>query len=250
MTTFAPIPSEDSSGERGRKLRRPKLPQITPRVSPLGRLAYFRAWMNMLWIDHAIFRFFFNLRRPVSAGVYRSSHPMPYQLRGAAAMGIRTVINLRGAEPHIGSNRLEWETCRRLGLNLVHFPLGSRDAPSAEEILGLRRLFNEIEYPLLVHCKSGADRAGLVAALYLLMQKKVPLSVARKELRFWWHGHVRQAKTGILDHFLECYAADHARDGIGFLDWVEQRYDRDAVRSSFHEQWWASQLVDRFLARE
>lgn len=204
----------------------------------------------MLWLDHSIFRFFFNLRSRVAPGVYRSSHPMPYQLRAAAAAGVKTILNLRGTEAHIGSNRLEWDSCRRLHLKVVHFPLGSRDAPDADEVLGLKRLFDTLERPLLLHCKSGADRAGLVSALYLLLIEQQPLDVALRQLSFWRHGHVRQAKTGILDHFFECYRAEHERDGIGFLDWIEQRYDREAVRQSFHAQWWATQLVDRVLRRE
>ncbi len=231
-------------------LLQPKQPQPTPNPPPLRGWARFMAWMNMLWIDHSIFRFFFNPRRRVAAGVYRSSHPMPYQLRAAAAAGIKTVLNLRGAEAHIGSNVLEWDTCQCTGLTLVHFPLSSRDAPEREEILGLKRLFDTLEKPLLLHCKSGADRAGMVSALYLLLQEKQPLDVAMHELRFFWHGHVSQAKTGILDHFFECYRDEHARDGIAFMDWVEQRYDRDAVRKSFHANWWAAQLVDRILRRE
>lgn len=236
----------------------PRLPPgVTPRPlrpaperAPLNSWERFCAWLNMLFIDHAIFRFFFNLRQAIAPAVFRSSHPMPYQLRAAARAGVKTVINLRGDEAHIGSNRLEWDTAKRVGLTVLHLPMGSRDAPSREEVFGLVRAFDTVEYPLLIHCKSGADRAGLASALYLLIHEGVPLEKARRELRFWWHGHVRQAKTGILDHFLDVYAAEQARNGIAFLDWVAQRYDRDAVRRSFRAQWWASQLVDRILRRE
>lgn len=227
-----------------------KRPLPTPASAPLRPLARFRAWMNMLWLDHSIFRFFFNLRSRVAPGVYRSSHPMPYQLRAAAAAGIRTVLNLRGIESHIGSNQLEWDTCQRLGLRVVHFPLGSRDAPERGEVLGLQALFETLERPLLLHCKSGADRAGFVSALYLLMHEGQPLEVAERQLRFWPHGHIRQANTGILDHFFDCYRVERDRDGIAFIDWVRQRYDRDAVRLSFRANWWAAQLVDRVLRRE
>lgn len=250
VRTLVSAEGDKQAGVMDVNRRAAKLPAPIPTLAPLSRLGCFLAWMNMLWLDHAIFRFFFNRRRKVTEGVFRSSHPMPYQLRSAAAAGVRTVLSLRGVETKIGSNRLEWEVCRTLGLTLIHFPLGSRDAPSADEVLGLRQLFDELEYPVLVHCKSGADRAGLVAALYLMMREGQPVSEARKQLRFWWHGHVRQAKTGILDHFLDCYEAESARAGISFLDWVTYHYQRDAVRTSFREQWWASQLVDRFLRRE
>jgi hypothetical protein len=69
-------------------------------------------------------------------------------------------------------------------------------------------------------------------------------------MEFWRHGHVRQAKTGVLDHFFEVYREARDRKGIGFLDWVRHDYDARAVRASFHSQWWANQLVDRVLRRE
>lgn len=221
-----------------------------PQTPPLRGWARLVAWLNMLFVDHSIFRFFFNLRQQIAPGFYRSSHPMPYQLRAAAHAGIKTVLNLRGADAHIGSNQLEWDTARDCGLKVLHFPMGSRDVPPKDEIFGLVQIVRDVQYPLLIHCKSGADRAGFVSTIYQLVCMGQPLPVARRELRFWWHGHVRQAKTGILDHFFDCYAAAHARNGIGFLDWVRNEYDRDAVRQSFREQWWAAVVVDKLLRRE
>ena len=65
-----------------------------------------------------------------------------------------------------------------------------------------RDLFNSIEKPALMHCKSGADRAGLMAALYVLIHCKKPVAEAMKQLSLRYL-HVRQAKTGMLDSFLK-----------------------------------------------
>ena len=48
----------------------------------------------------------------------------------------------------------------------------------------------------MMHCKSGADRAGLMSALYLLIVEKRPAREAAQQLA-WKYGHVRQAKTGL-----------------------------------------------------
>ena len=221
-----------------------------PISAPLNARQRFRAWMNMLWIDHSIFRFFYNTRHRVTADLYRSSHPMPYQIRAARRVGVRSVLNLRGSDTHVGSNLLEWETCSLAGLPLAHYQIGSRDAPSRENVLQLKALLEELPRPILVHCKSGADRAGLTCALYLLLEENQPLETALRQLSFWRFGHVRQAKTGILDHFFEHYRRHRDQHGTGFLDWVTHHYDREAVRTSFHSNWWANQLVDRLLRRE
>jgi protein tyrosine phosphatase (PTP) superfamily phosphohydrolase (DUF442 family) len=218
-----------------------------PVLTPWKR---FLAWLNMLFIDHSMFRFFFNTRHAIASDCYRSSHPMPYQLRAAARAGVKSVLSLRGDETHIGSNVLEIEACRQLGLNLVHYPIGSRDAPERRQLLRIRELFAELPRPLLIHCKSGADRAGLASAIYLLVEKNQPVEIAERELCFWPHGHVRQAKTGILDHFLETFRAHHLAHGTSFMDWVEHHYDREAVRQSFHSSWWANKVVDTILRRE
>ncbi len=204
----------------------------------------------MLWVDHSIFRFFFNTRHRIAPDCYRSSHPMPYQLRAAARAGVRSVLNLRGGDVRVGSNLLEWHACGELGLVLCHYALASRDAPSRENILQLHELLESMPRPLLLHCKSGADRAGLASVLYLMLEQGEPLESALRELSFWRYGHVAQAKTGILDHFFTAYKAHRDAHGTAFLDWVRNHYDRKAVRDSFRSSWWANKLVDRVLRRE
>ncbi len=224
-----------------------KPPPQLPRPSFWQRL---RFWLSALFADHAIFRLFYNTRRVVAPGLHRSGHPLPYQLRAAARAGVKTVLNLRGAEVHIGSNRLEWLACEQLDLPVLHLPLGSRSPPQRDEVLALIALFETLPKPLLVHCKSGADRAGLASVIYLITQQGIPLEQALHEMDFWKHGHVRQAKTGVLDYFFETYRQYRDAHGTDFVTWVREVYDRDTVERSFHSSWWANQLVDFVLRRE
>lgn len=225
-------------------------PQLPPRLAPLTRWKRFTTWLNAMFIDHAFFRVFYNLRSRVGRDLYRSAHPMPYQIRAAKRAGIGSILSLRGIETHLGSNVLEWETCAAIGLPIVHLPVGSREAPHRDALLGLAKLFETLPKPILAHCKSGADRAGLTSTLYLLLQENAPYAEAIKQMEFWRHGHVKQAKTGVLDHFFETYRLHHAAHGTPFREWIEQHYDRDAVEKSFHVSWWANHLVDTILRRE
>lgn len=227
-----------------------RMPRTAPTL-PIGSFwQRLRVWLNAMFYDHAFFRAFYNLRSPVGRALYRSAHPMPYQLRQAARAGVKSVLSLRGVETHIGSNVLEWEACTELGLPIMHFPMGSREAPYREAILGLDKLFDTLPKPILVHCKSGADRAGLASTLYLLIKEQASYDEAIQQMNFWRHGHIKQAKTGVLDHFFETYRRHHAEHGTPFREWVEKHYDRDAVEKSFHASWWANQLVDKLLRRE
>ncbi len=100
-----------------------------------------------------------------------------------------------------------------------------------------------------MHCKSGADRAGFAAALYLLLQRDQPAAVAQEQLS-WRYLHLRGAATGVLHFLLERYAADTAATPMAFRDWVATRYDPEALMAEYRSGGAADFLVDRVLGRE
>ena len=209
-----------------------------------------RAWINSLLVDHAALRLGWRNWGVVEPGrLYRSNHPLPWQLRRAAErFGLRTVINLRGERTLCGSDRLARAEAAALGLAHVDAPFESRGAPHRDRILRLAGIFRGMAEPALIHCKSGADRTGLAAGIWLLLQDRPP-DAALAELS-WRYGHVRQGRTGILDAFFLLYAEAHRRHGTPFLDWVRDGYDEDALRRDFRARPWADLLVDRVLRRE
>ncbi|WP_374486179.1 tyrosine protein phosphatase [Zoogloea sp.] len=208
-----------------------------------------RAWFDMHLVDHGMIRAVYNNFYHLGGGMYRCSQPSPAQLaKYQQKYGIRSVVNLRG--PHgYGSYALEKEACDKLGLVLHDVKLYSRTAPEVEEIHAMDELFRGMEFPALMHCKSGADRAGLGSALYRILHLGHPVEDALAELN-WRYGHFKGAKTGILDFFLASYVARNARSPIGFLEWVDTEYDRDALEASFREEGWSSLIVDKVLHRE
>lgn len=223
-------------------------PGDPPLYPPLHGWARLRAWASMLFVDHGIFRTFFNTRRRISEEMWRSSQPLPYQIAAAARAGIKTIVNLRGPSDN-AFYHLEEEACQKHGLTLVNFVVYSREAPLPATVAAAKTLFETIEYPALMHCKSGADRAGLMSALYLMLRKGKTIDEAARmlSLRF---GHVRQAKTGMLDYFLTAYRDHNAKTPTPLLEWVAATYDRDALMKAFQAQWWASILTDKILRRE
>ncbi|HAG24815.1 MAG TPA: protein tyrosine phosphatase, partial [Alphaproteobacteria bacterium] len=54
----------------------------------------------------------------------------------------------------------------------------------------------------------------------------------------WKYGHVRQAKTGLLDAFFEAYFP-YEDQGMAFYDWVDNVYDPDEVTRAFQAKGWA-----------
>lgn len=206
------------------------------------------SYLDMLIVDHGVFRLFYANRHRLGERAWRSAQPAPHHIRALARQGLRTIINLRG-ERTCGSYWLEREACRRHGIELIDFPIRSRAAPSHNELRAARDLFERIQYPMLMHCKSGADRAGLMSVLYSHLREGVPLDKAKRELSLRY-GHIRQADTGILDYFFDRYLQESARRPMPFFDWVEQVYDPAELKRSFRARGWANQVVNKVLRRE
>ena len=206
------------------------------------------SYLDMLLVDHGIFRMFYGNCHKISDRAWRSAQPAPHHIRRFAKSGIRTIINLRG-ERQCGSYWLEQAMCDRYGIKLINFQIRSRAAPTAEQLKAAKSLFETIEYPILMHCKSGADRAGIMSALYRFFDEGVPLDVAKNELSLKY-GHIRQADTGILDYFFDRYLADNAARPMSFFEWVDTVYDPDELKRTFRSRGWANRLVDSVLRRE
>src|SRR5262245_15174529 len=212
------------------------------RFGPL--LCYF----DMLMIDHGIFRMFYVNRHRLGDRAWRSAQPAPHHIRALKRRGLRTIVNLRG-ERLCGTYWLEQAACERKGIKLIDFKIRSREAPTREQIRAARDLFEQIEYPMLMHCKSGADRVGLMSVLYRHFQEGAPIEEARTELSLRY-GHFRQADTGVLDRVFEKYLEDNKRRPMTFLEWVDAAYDPVALKRDFRAAGWARRLVDQVLKRE
>lgn len=214
--------------------------------TPEGRK---RARRDYMWNDHAFLRLRFQNAHWISDELVRTNQPSPEQLAGWKARGIKTIINLRGGFD--GSFYvLEKEACEQLGLKLVDFTITSREVPSRARVLGARDLFQSIEYPALMHCKSGADRAGIMSVFYMHFRKGKPIAEALDQLHLRYL-HMKAGKTGVLDYVFERYLAEGEPAGISFVEWVESpAYQPDAMKADFRAKWWGTLFTERLLKRE
>lgn len=209
----------------------------------------FWACLDFLWNDHAYLRLGFQNAFWVSPEMVRSNQPWPYQLKRWKREGIKTVINLRGGFD-ASFFALEKDACERYGLNLVNFTVTSRDVPSKAAVLAARDLFQTIEYPAVMHCKSGADRAGIMSVLYAHFRLGQPIREAMSQLS-WRYMHVRQGLTGVLDYIFQLYLAEGEPQGLSFVDWTQSPgYDPKKIKADFRAGRLGSLLTEKLLRRE
>ena len=204
-------------------------------------------WIDLILKDHGFLRLFWHNRHEIAPGMWRGNQPGPVEVGRIADSGIKTIINLRGPRDD-GVWQLEAEACAKAGITLLDFTARSRAAPDKAMLHDAKAIFKAVEKPALMHCKSGADRAGLMSALYMLVAEKRPAREAAKQLA-WKYGHVKQAKTGLLDVFFKAYFP-YEDQGMDFYDWVNNVYDPEAMLAEFRSQGWADRLIDSVLRRE
>ena len=189
---------------------------------------------DMLVLDHGVFRLAYLNRHRLGGHAWRSGQPAPHNIDEFARRGLRTIVNLRG-QRFCGSYLLEKTSCERTGITLIDFKLRSRCAPTREQLRGAAELFDKVEYPMLIHCKSGADRAGLMSALYLHLKEDVPMARAKRQLSLRY-GHSRLGASGVLDLFFDHYVEDNRRRPMAFLDWVDKVYDPEELTRAFQRR--------------
>ena len=221
-------------------------PPVFDLNAPWGRT---RAYAHLIWSDHGFLRLGYQNAHWISDELVRTNQPFPYQLEWWARRGIRTVVNLRGANG-TGLHALERDACLRLGLKMEDFTIYSRAVPPRSQILAARDLFDRIRYPAIMHCKSGSDRAGIMSVFYLHFRKGLPIREALSQLSIRY-GHMRAGLTGVLDYTFERYLQEAEPFGVSFIDWVQsEAYDAPAIEKEFRSNWWGRLMTEKILRRE
>jgi glycosyltransferase involved in cell wall biosynthesis len=208
-----------------------------------------RDLLHLIFVDHGFLRMLYDNRFRLAGNLYRINQPTPARLAAyKRRLGIKTVINLRGQNEQLGWYRLEEKACQSLGLRLVNTQVYSRGLADAVRLGELREIIQTMEVPAIVHCKSGADRAGFFSVLYRHYRLGEPIEGASKELALKY-GHSKLAKTGVLDYFFETFITSRSRRQ-SFTAWYESDFDRELLQARFRPHGLWSWVIDRLLHRE
>lgn len=121
---------------------------------------------------------------------------------------IKSVINLRGRHPQKEWWQTEKDVCHHFGVKHFDIALSASKSPPPDKIKLLLTFFQIAPRPVLIHCKAGADRSGLAAALWKIVIDNEPKSKAKKQLSIFY-GHLPFGSTQVLDDFLDRWKWKH-----------------------------------------
>ena len=165
----------------------------------------------------------------VSDDYYRSDQlDGPELKRSIDKLGIKTVIRLVGTDDGDAASYAEESAAvAETDAKLVVAKMAATRLPYRSELSRVFEALDTAERPLLVHCRQGSDRTGLISAIWQHDYKGRPLAEARKQLAFFDYGHVPIGGSAAMDEFLDMYEkflADHPGASLSIQEWVKQNY--------------------------
>ena len=98
----------------------------------------------------------------VTTNLYRGAQPTPEGMKALKAMGIKTVINLR-------SFHSDQDEVAGTGLQSIRFETEPWRAEEEDVVAFLKAVTDTNNLPAFVHCRRGADRTGLMCAMYRIV---------------------------------------------------------------------------------
>ena len=153
----------------------------------------------------------------VEAGVlYRSAQPDRGALVAAAQQhGIKSVLNLRGRNPGSPWYDEEIAASRELGLAHYDYSISAKRFVTPQQIAEILDIVRQAPKPLLIHCKSGSDRAGLVSALYRFALAGATAEDADRQLSLsYGHFPYLTSRSGAMDDSFWAYVRKAPRPPV------------------------------------
>ncbi|EFC91193.1 protein tyrosine/serine phosphatase [Dethiosulfovibrio peptidovorans DSM 11002] len=134
----------------------------------------------------------------VSKGVlYRSAQLNLDRLsRYVETHSIKSIVNLRGPQAGRRWYRREKEFSLSKGIVHADFDLSAIRKIPVQELDRILEFMRNAPKPILIHCYAGADRTGLIAALWRLAEDRdAPLQALNRQL-CWMKGHFSTLHIG------------------------------------------------------
>lgn len=180
----------------------------------------FRTWLGSLLICAGVVPLAYGLVvwgqgnfHAISEGkAYRSRQLNRYELTGVVRdHGIKSVLNLRGRNPEAAWYREEILGAEALGLRHYDYGISANHEVDDRNVEAILAILRDAPKPILIHCKSGADRTSLAAALYLYRVECRSRDEAERQLSLrYGHFPFLWSSTIAMDRTFERYAQTHS----------------------------------------
>jgi len=118
----------------------------------------------------------------IDDNLYRSAQPTAEGMKELKKYGIKSIINLRGFHS-------DKDEIGKLKLKRYRIKINTWDLKDEHVIKFLKIVNAKENYPILVHCKHGADRTGTMSAVYRIVKQGWTKEEAIREMRKGGYGY-------------------------------------------------------------
>jgi protein tyrosine/serine phosphatase len=120
-------------------------------------------------------------------------------LKKLSELGIKTVINFRGASDETRKQQAEAEAS---GMRYFNIPMSALGRPSDEQVERALAIIDTREnWPVFVHCQRGADRTGLIIAVYRISRERWTEEQAITEAKRFGMAGIQFRKKGYISDY-------------------------------------------------
>jgi uncharacterized protein (TIGR01244 family) len=135
----------------------------------------------------------------VNENLYRGAQPQPGGLKKLSELGIKTVINLRGASEDTQEEQAEVEAS---GMRYFNIPMSALGRPTDEQVERALAVIDAREnWPVFIHCQRGADRTGVIVAVYRILRNQWTAEQAIDEAKRFGMAGVQFRKKGYISDY-------------------------------------------------
>ena len=131
---------------------------------------------------------------------YRGAQPLPDDYKSLAALGVKTIVDLRD-DP----TDYEKSSAEAAGMKYINLPMSGWKSPKDADIDQFLKIANDpATGTMFVHCKAGIHRTGITAAIYRFTKYGWGYDQAYQEMKNY------NFTAGLVHGALKSYVKDYA----------------------------------------
>jgi protein tyrosine/serine phosphatase len=183
----------------------------------------------------------------VEGKIYRSARLSDADLeKYIKEKNIKTVLNLAGEREDKEWYRKQKEITQAYNVQLHDVGISPNELPEIDRMVSIVDVLKHAERPLLIHCRKGVDRTGLVSAIALALEKDPPLDAVKNQFSLRYG--VIPVYRSVGPYFFEQYErwleeSDKTHSKETLFSWITDDY----IDYKGNIQFWIDSVNDKLF---
>jgi len=159
---------------------------------------------------------------------------------------IKTILNLAGRRDDKDWYKKQKEIAQTYNVQLHDIGISPNELPEIDRIISIVNILEHTDRPILIHCRKGVDRTGLVSAIALAMEKDPSLDAIKEQFSLRYG--VIPVYRSVGPYFFEQYekwlketGRTHSKNTL--LSWITDDY----VDYKGNLQFWIDSVNDKMF---